>query len=163
MFFWNVILWRINLNFPILLNYQVFSVSRSDPSCDIIHWRLKPLVLESTSLVAVIWSACSLASSVIYAEFFLGKLVHTSNPQSCCHGCCWAEKFLKFMLPDTLKMHSLALPVVRFPWKTSSNLLKLTLRKTIFRGWFLRNPYIQICMAISLRVAKQFELKRCGK
>ena len=163
MFFWNVILWRINLNFPILLNYQVFSVSRSDPSCDIIHWRLKPLVLESTSLVAVIWSACSLASSVIYAEFFLGKLVHTSNPQSCCHGCCWAEKFLKFMLPDTLKMHSLALPVVRFPWKTSSNLLKLTLRKTISRGWFLRNPDIQICMAISLRVAKQFELKRCGK
>ena len=44
------------------------------------------------------------------------------------------EKFSKFVPSDTLKMHSLALSVLRFLCKTFSKLSKLLLRKTLFRG-----------------------------
>ena len=45
----------------------------------------------------------------------------------------WGKKFSKFVPPDTLKIHSLTLSVLRFLCKTFPKLRKLTLRKTIFR------------------------------
>ena len=54
------------------------------------------------------------------------------------------EKFSKFVPPDTLQMHSLALLVLRFFCKTFSKLLKLTLGKNLFRELFLKNSIIQI-------------------
>ena len=45
---------------------------------------------------------------------FLGSLVHTSNPRRCHRG--WCQVVIcastKFMLPDALKMHSMALSVL---------------------------------------------------
>ena len=45
-----------------------------------------------------------------------------------------AEHFLKFVPPDALKMHSLALSVLRFLCKTFSKLLKFTLSNTPLHG-----------------------------
>ena len=44
----------------------------------------------------------------------------------------------KFVLPDALKMHSLALFVLRFLSKTFPKLLKFTLQDTLLGGWFLK-------------------------
>ena len=66
------------------------------------------------------------------------------------------------MLPDTLNMHFLAMSVLRFLCKTLSKLLKLTLLKTLFHGWFFKNSYIQVKKLYSskfMRAAKQSELK----
>ena len=83
--------------------------------------------------IVVTQSLQSLMQSVMYLELFLGRPVHTSNPQRHHHDWCQAEKFSKFAPSDTLNMHSWQ-SVFRFPCKTFSKLLKLTLRKTLFRG-----------------------------
>ena len=73
---------------------------------------------------------------------------------------------LKVVPPDTLKMDSLALSVLRFLCKTFSKLLKPTLRKTSFREWFLKSSYIQIKNLYGyklVRTAKWSELKRYSK
>ena len=55
-----------------------------------------------------------------------------------------AQKFSKYVPADTLKMHSLALSVLTFLCKTFSTSIKLSLRKTLFRGSFFKKSYIQI-------------------
>ena len=45
-----------------------------------------------------------------------------------------SRKFLKFVFLDVLKMHSPALPVLRFLSKTFSELLKFTLQNTPLCG-----------------------------
>ena len=93
---------------------------------------------------------CSVGSDI--SRVFLGRMVHTLNPWRCNHGWHLAEKCSKFVPPDTLKIHSLPLSVLRFLCKTFSILLKLSLWKTLFCGWFFKNSYIQIkiCMTITL-------------
>ena len=100
-----------------------------------IHW----IILSDTPNLRVPWSISSDVSIV-----FLGRLVHISKPRRRHHGWRKAEKFSKCVPPDTLKMHSLALSVLRFLCKTFSKLLKVTLRKALFCGWFLKKSYIQI-------------------
>ena len=51
----------------------------------------------------------------------------------------WLAKFSKFVLPNTLKMHSPVLSVLRFLCQTFPKSLKVSLRKTLFRGWFSKN------------------------
>ena len=107
-----------------------------------------------------------LLPSVTRPEFFLGRPVHISDPRRCRHGWRRAEKFSKFVPPNTLKMHSLALSVLRFLCKTFPKSLKLSLRKTLFRGWFSKISYIQIKKLYGyklVRAAKWYELKRCSK
>ena len=58
---------------------------------------------------------------------FLGSRVHRLNSQRCPHSWHRAENFSEFVLPDTLKIDSLALPVLRFLCKSFPKLLKLTL------------------------------------
>ena len=70
----------------------------------------------------------------VVSRTFLGRLVHTLNPQRRHHSWHQAQKFSKFVPPNILKMQSLALSVLRFLYKTFSKLLKLTLKKTHFRG-----------------------------
>ena len=54
------------------------------------------------------------------------------------------KKNSKFVPPDALKMHSLALSVLRFPCKLFCKLLKVTLWNTLLCWWFLKkNSYIQ--------------------
>ena len=100
------------------------------------------------------------------SRVFLDRLVHISDPRRCHHGWRRAEKFSKFVPPNTLKMHSLALSVLRFLCKTFPKSLKLSLRKTLFRGWFSKISYIQIKKLYGyelVRAAKWYELKRCSK
>lgn len=54
------------------------------------------------------------------------------------------EKISKFVPPDTLRMHSLALPELRFLRKTFFRLLKLSLQKIILHGTFFKKSCIQI-------------------
>ena len=68
-----------------------------------------------------------------------------------------SRKFSKFVPPDGLKMHSLALPVVRFLRKTFSRLLKFTLRNTALKGWFFKNSYIQIKNLYGYKLARTEE------
>ena len=65
--------------------------------------------------------------SVMYPEFFLGRPVHTLNPQRCHNGWPWSKKISKFVSKDIPKMHSQALSVLKFLSKTFFKLLKLTL------------------------------------
>ena len=67
-------------------------------------------------------------------------------------------------------MHSLTLSVLRFICKIFFKLLKLTLQKTFFLGWFWKKfiyYYIysnkKMYYYKILRAAKQSELKRCSK
>ena len=66
---------------------------------------------------------------------------------------CWhqVERLSKFVPPDTLEMHSVALPVLRF-CKTFSKILRLTLQKLFFVDDFLKIHIFKqkICMATSL-------------
>ena len=71
-----------------------------------------------------------------YSDVFrvvLGRPGHTLNSLRCHHGQNQADKFSKFMPPDTLKMHFLALSVLSFPCKIFSKLPKLLLQKTLLR------------------------------
>ena len=101
-----------------------------------------------------------------YPEFFRGRPIHTSNSQKGHHGWRWAGKFLKFVPSDALKMHSLALYVLKFVCKAFSKLLKFTLWYTRGCGWILKKSYIQIINLYEhklVRIAKWSELKRCSK
>ena len=64
------------------------------------------------------------------SRVFLGRPVTSSSPSSpfCRHG--W-RKLLNLVAPDALKMHSLAMPVLRFLCKTFSKLRKLN-NETLF-------------------------------
>ena len=62
---------------------------------------------------------------------FLGRPLHTLNPQRRHHGWCQPGKFSKFVPQRALKMHSQGLSVLRFFCKTLSKLLKFTLRNTL--------------------------------
>lgn len=50
-------------------------------------------------------------------QSFLGRPVHTLNPQRCYHGCLRVSNSSKFV-PDALKMTSLTLSVLRFLCET---------------------------------------------
>ena len=104
---------------------------------------------------------CSVGSDI--SRVFLGRMEHTLNPWRCNHGWHLAEKCSKFVPPDTLKIHSLPLSVLRFLCKTFSILLKLSLWKTLFCRWFFKNSYIQIKNLYDynlVRAANQSQLKR---
>ena len=77
------------------------------------------------------------------SRVFWGKM-GTLNLQRRPHGQGRAQKFSKYVPADTLKMHSLALSVLTFLCKTFSTSIKLSLRKTLFRGSFFKKSYIQI-------------------
>ena len=96
--------------------------------------------------------------SSVVSRVFLGRPVHTLNPQRHDQGWRWGEKFSKFLPPNTQKIQSVALSVLRFLCNTFSKLFKLTLWKTLFCG-YLKNSYIQI----SVRAAKQSELEKWSK
>ena len=72
-------------------------------------------------------------TSIDVSRVFLSRPVHTSNPRRQYHGWRQTGKFSKFVPPNALKMHSLALSVLRFLCKPFSKLLKLALRKALFR------------------------------
>lgn len=74
------------------------------------------------------------------SRVFLGRLIHILNPQRCHHGWCWVVKFSKFEPPDALKIHSVALYVLRFHL-TFSKLL-LSWHHQTFNEWFFKNSYI---------------------
>ena len=73
------------------------------------------------------------------SKVFLGRWVHASNPRMCHHCWCLGETFPKSVHPNTLKMHSQALSVLRFLCKTFSKLLKFTSRNTLLWGQFFKN------------------------
>ena len=66
----------------------------------------------------------------MYPEFFWADWLHLGvlPPPLCHHG--W-QTFLNLVPPDALKMHSLAVPVLRFLCKTFSKLRKLN-NETLF-------------------------------
>ena len=68
--------------------------------------------------------------TVTYPEFFWADQLHLGVPPPpfCQHG--W-RKFLNLVPPDALKMHSLAVHVLRFLCKTFSKLCKLN-KETLF-------------------------------
>ena len=97
---------------------------------------------------------------------FLGRLVHTSSPWRHHHGWSQAGTFSKFVPPNALKIHFLALSVLKFLCKTFPKLLKFTLWNTLPLGWLLKNSYIhkQNLYRYKLaRAAKQSEMKKCCK
>ena len=63
-----------------------------------------------------------------WGRFFWGwgRTAHKSNSERCHHSWHQAGKFLKFVPPDALKMHSQALCVFRFLCKAFPKLLKFT-------------------------------------
>ena len=68
--------------------------------------------------------------TVTYPEFFCADQLHLGVPPPPFryHG---LQKFLNLVPPDALKMHSLAVPVLRFLCKTFSKLRKLN-NETLF-------------------------------
>ena len=68
--------------------------------------------------------------TVTYPEFFWAGWLHLGVPPPRFHHHAW-QKFLNLVPPDALKMHSLAVPVLRFLCKTFSKLRKLN-NKTLF-------------------------------
>ena len=68
--------------------------------------------------------------SVTYPEFFWADRLHLGVCPPPFHHDGW-RKFLNLVPPDTLKMHSLAVPVLRFVCKTFSKLRKLN-NETLF-------------------------------
>ena len=68
--------------------------------------------------------------AVMYPEFFWADRLHLGvHPPPFCHHV-WQE-FLNLVPPDALKMHSLAVPVLRFLYETFSKLRKWN-NKTLF-------------------------------
>ena len=65
-------------------------------------FHLQKNILNKKWMFCIFLDTCSNVSRI-----FLGRPIHTLNPWRCHHGWCRAEKFSKFVLPDTLKMHSL--------------------------------------------------------
>ena len=68
--------------------------------------------------------------SVTYPEFFWADWLHLVVLPLPFHHRGW-RKFLNLVPPDALKMHSLAVPVLRFLCKTFSKLRKLN-NETLF-------------------------------
>ena len=68
--------------------------------------------------------------------------------------CAEQRNFQKFVPPDTLKIHSLALSAHRFLCETFPKYLKFTIQKALFRWWFLKNSYIQIKNLYSFKIVK---------
>ena len=68
--------------------------------------------------------------SVTYPEFFWAGRLHLGVLPSSFRHHGW-QKFLNLVPPDTLKMHSLAVAVLRFLCKTFSKLHKLN-NETLF-------------------------------
>ena len=68
-----------------------------------------------------------------WGRFFWGwgRTAHKSNSERCHHSWHQAGKFLKFVPPDPLKMHSQALCVFRFLCKAFPKLLKFTKCNTL--------------------------------
>ena len=94
-----------------------------------------------------------------------GRTAHKSNSERCHHSWHQAGKFLKFVPPDALKMHSQALCVFRFLCKAFPKLLKFTKCNTLCGGFF-KNSYIQIKNLHDyklVRAVKRSELKICCK
>ena len=86
------------------------------------------------------------------SRVFLGRPVHITNPQRNQHGWRQAEKFAIVVLPNTLKMHSLAPYVLIFFVKHFQNCLNFPYEKLFSAHDFLK-IYIfkqNICMAIRL-------------
>ena len=85
-------------------------------------FRLKHLSLvENTVKHIHFWDHRQLKAASLFkyavtyvSRVFLGRPVHTSNRCKRHHGWHRAEKYLKFVSLDTLKMHSLALSFLRF-------------------------------------------------
>ena len=114
---------------PLLINFLIFSTQDiliPTPS-PINYWGKFPNqtnflkqspCAEFFAISQKEWPICSDESRV-----FLGRLVTSWNspPPFRHHG--WG-KFLNLKSPDALKMHSLAMPVLRFFWKTFSKLHK---------------------------------------
>ena len=69
-------------------------------------------------------------TSVTYPEFFWADWLHLRVPPPPFRHHGW-RKFLNLVPPDALKMHSLAVPVLRFLCKTFSKLRKLN-NETLF-------------------------------
>ena len=65
---------------------------------------------------------------------YSSRPVHTSNSGRRQDGWRRAGKFSKFVPPEALNMHSLAISVLRCLRKTFSKLLKFTLRNILLRG-----------------------------
>ena len=94
------------------------------------------LLLDLNQRKNLVISVESLKMSLTYSEFFWAyRYTHRTHEGTIMVG---PEKFLKFVPPDILRKHFLALSVIRFFYKAFSKLLKLSLRKTLFRGWFLK-------------------------
>ena len=89
-----------------------------------------------------LWCPQKITNVSEVSRVFLGRLEHTLNPWQLHHVLHQAEKF-KFVTPNALKMHSLALSVLRFLCKTFSKLIKFTLRNTLLCGWLFKKSYIQ--------------------
>ena len=72
----------------------------------------------------------------------MGRSIDTLKPKGTTSWC-QVEKFQKFLPPNILKMHSLDLSVLRFPFKIFCKLLKFRLWNYSSCGWFLENSYNQ--------------------
>ena len=90
----------------------------------------------------------------VTSRVFLGRPGHPSNPQRCHHGWHPVHKFSKSVPPNSLKMHLLAMPVVKFLFKTFSELLKLTLQKTFSWMNFQKNSYFQIKLVYCYKIVR---------
>ena len=90
--------------------------------------------------------------------------VDTLNPRKH-HQLVQAEKIKKFLLPDTLKMYSLDLSVLRFYFKTLYKLLKFRLQNTLLCVFFFKsNAQIKHLYDHKLvKAAKQLEVKGYNK
>ena len=80
--------------------------------------------IEQLNVQTCMHKALCLILSVTYPGFFWADRLHLGVPPSPFRQDGW-QKFLNLVPPDALKMHSLAVPVLRFLCKTFSKLHKL--------------------------------------
>ena len=116
------------------------------------------------------WSPQLMTKSLAYdsdvSRAFLGQTSTHIKPTKAPPWLALSQEIFKICTFRYSKNALLALSVFRFPCKTFSKLLNLTLRKTLFCGWFLKSSYIQIRNLYGCklaRVAKRSELIRCSK
>ena len=95
--------------------------------------------------------------AVKYSDFGGGRPVHTSNSRKKIK--IYASRYTKNVLPGCLFLD--------FFCKTFSKLLKLTLRKTLYSKWFLKNSFIYSNLNLYgyklVKAVKRSELQRCSK
>ena len=95
------------------------------------------------------------------SRVFFGRPVHTPNPRRRHHGWHQAEKFPKFVPPTTLKIHSLALSVLRF---FCQNYSSFHYEKVFSVDDFKKNHIQKNLHGCKLaRATKRSELRRCSK